>query len=61
MKNVRKSDDDFPLMQVTPAYTVYNSALKAIVVLSTKLCITPENRIKFGINNNDEKEGNDGF
>jgi P27 family predicted phage terminase small subunit len=57
MQNVRKSDAEDILLQVAPSMTVYNSCMKNILTISTKLGITPLERNKLGAYKTSTEDG----
>jgi hypothetical protein len=59
MRNI-SHDENFPYLQVTTQYTVYNNCLKNILTISTKLSITPQERAKLGLVAS-SLNSNDGF
>jgi P27 family predicted phage terminase small subunit len=58
MTNVRKEGD--ALYQISPLYTVYNTAFKNYVTALTKLAITPQERSKLGLSKI-KSDDDDGF
>jgi P27 family predicted phage terminase small subunit len=59
MQNVRKNSDDDTdiLFQVTPQMSIYNTCMKNIITISTKLSITPQERNKLGISKSNTDDG----
>lgn len=54
--NIRKNPDDEPYYQVNQSVSIYNSAVKMITAISTRLGITVLERTKLGIVDKKDRE-----